>query len=85
MSHPTLVVLVNQCFHDEKCAKKSTTPQNLRAHLKTAHHFVLPNQIRRMRRYNNNSFCYLRNASKDECVKIHFACPCCVAHFEALI
>ncbi|KAI8082083.1 hypothetical protein BDF21DRAFT_417095 [Thamnidium elegans] len=84
MPKPEVVLLIHRCFYHKECTKHYATPQNLREHLKKIHSFTFPIRIQTIRRYNSESFCFLRGFSKHKNFKEHHACPCCVSHFKNL-
>lgn len=84
MPKPEAVLLIHRCFYHKGCTKHYATPQNLREHLKKFHSFTFPIRIQTIRRYNSESFCFLRSFSKHKNFKEHHACPCCVSHFQNL-
>ncbi|CAO3669225.1 unnamed protein product [Rhizopus microsporus] len=84
MPKPEVVLLIHRCFYHKECTKHYATPQNLREHVKKLHSFTFLIRIQTIRRYNSESFCFLRGFSKHKNFKKHHACPCCVSHFQNL-
>ncbi|ORX57079.1 hypothetical protein DM01DRAFT_1235777 [Hesseltinella vesiculosa] len=81
---PRIVYLLHCCFHNDACTRSFSSPQNLREHLKDIHDYDFPVRVNTTRRYNNESFLYLRQRADGDHVEENYACPCCPDHFDDL-